>query len=460
AARGGNGMEVDVSKIPQRDEDMTPYEIMLSESQERMLIIPSKDKGDKVKEICEKWELDWAVIGHVTGDGILRVKNGDKIEAEIPARALTHMCPVYHPQSEKPEYLSKAWEFNWDQLPVPKDMSQVLLDILASPSIASKEWVYSQYDHMVGVNTVVPPGSDAGVLRIKGTNKALATCIDGNGKYCHLDPYTGGAITVAEASRNLVCSGALPLALTDCLNFGSPEKPQVYWQFEQAVQGMSEAARVLNTPVVSGNVSLYNEYENEPIYPTPVVGMVGLIEDLSHIRSQGFVEEGDRVILLGETRGELGASTYLEVVHGVETGRTPTLNLEKEKAVQELCLKGIKEGLIKSAHDCSDGGLAAALAECCISGGIGANMELPRCELGIPELLFSESQSRIIVTVNSADVDTLMDLAKTAEVPAAIIGSVGGGKLQLSIEDHENVLDIEVEKMEETWRGAIQCLMN
>ncbi|HBT20750.1 MAG TPA: phosphoribosylformylglycinamidine synthase subunit PurL [Peptococcaceae bacterium] len=460
ASRAGLGMEIDVNRVPLREKGMTPYEIMLSESQERMLVIPQKGKEKEVEKVFKKWDLEAVVIGYVTSDGILRVKNGSKVEAEIPARALTEMCPVYSPEKKEPSYLKEAESFDWRKLPIPEDMNKVLIDLLSSPSIASKEWVYRQYDHMVRINTAVRPGSDAAVLRIKGTNKAIAASMDGNGKYCYLDPRMGGSIAVAEAARNVVCAGARPIALTDCLNFGNPEKPEIYWQFEQVIKGMSEAAEALGTPVISGNVSFYNESERGAIYPTPIVGMVGLIEDISHIRSQGFKEEGDLIFLLGKTEPELGASMYLEVVHGLETGRVPVLDLKKEKAVQDLCLEAIRTNLIKSAHDCSEGGLAVALAESCISGNIGADINLVKENLELPELLFGETQSRIIVTVDKNKKEDMLSLAEKFGVPTSLIGEVGGRELKIKVSEFsDEIINLSIAKMEKAWRGAIECLM-
>ena len=460
AARGGNGMEIDISKVPLREEGMSPYEIMLSESQERMLVVPRKGQEKEVEAVFDKWGLEANVIGFVTADGTLRVRSGEETVAEIPAKALTDMCPIYFPEREKPKYMEELAGFDWRKLPEPEDMSAVLLDLLSSPSTASKEWVYSQYDHMVRTNTVVFPGSDAAVLRIKGTDKAIACSTDCNGRYCYLDPFTGGAIAVAESARNVVCSGAEPVALTDCLNFGTPEKPGVYWQFEQVVKGMSRAADVLKTPVVSGNVSFYNENEREAIFPTPVVGMVGVIDDLNHICTQGFKKEGDLVVLLGKTQPELGGGVYLEIVHGIEAGKTPQLDFDLEKSVQQTCLEAIRRGLVKSAHDCSEGGLAVALVECCISGQIGADIRLKAGDLSIPELLFSETQSRIITTVGEDALDALMAAAQKRDVPVQCIGRVTGDRLTLSLEDSERCLvDLSVAEAEDCWRGAIGCLM-
>ncbi|GAW92168.1 phosphoribosylformylglycinamidine synthase subunit PurL [Calderihabitans maritimus] len=461
ATRGNTGMEIDVSLVPRREEGMTPYEVMLSESQERMLVIPKKGSEEKVKEVFARWGLEAVVVGRVTDDGILRIKDGEEVVAEIPAKALTEQCPVYNPAQKVPAYLREVQEYDPGRLPEPEDYNRALLSLLRSPNIASKEWVYRQYDHMVRTNTVVPPGSDAAVIRIKGTSKGLALTTDCNGRYCYLDPYLGGAIAVAEAARNLVCSGARPLAVTDCLNFGNPEKPEIFWQFYQAVLGMSEACRVLETPVVSGNVSFYNETDGVAVYPTPVVGMVGLLEDIRFHCTQAFREEGDIILLLGETLPELGGSEYLEVMHGVEAGRPPQLDLNREKAVQHCCLEAIRRGLVKSAHDCSEGGLAVALAECCISGGTGAEIEI-ESSLKPHEVLFSESQSRIILTATEADVPAVKELAGQEGVPFAVLGRVSGDKLIISINRQgtaERLIDLPVREMEEAWREEIRCRM-
>lgn len=460
ATRANTGMEIDVALVPRREEGMSPYEIMLSESQERMLVVPKKGMEDKVREIFERWGLEAVVVGRVTADGILRVKEGDKVVAEVPATALTEQCPTYYPAKKEPAYLQEVWNFDLDSLPEPQDYNKTLLDLLSSPTIASKEWVYHQYDYMVGINTVVHPGSDAAVLRIKGTKKGLAVTTDCNGRYCYLDPYTGGAIAVAEAARNLVCSGARPLAVTDCLNFGNPEKPEIYWQFYRAVEGMSEACRCLKTPVIGGNVSFYNENRGRAVYPTPVVGMVGLLEDIDLRVTQGFKEAGHLIVLLGETKEEVGGSEYLAVVHGKKTGKPPQLNLELERSVQECCLEAAHMGIINSAHDCSEGGLAVALAESCISGKLGAEVYL-KTAIRIDALLFGESQSRIIVTVAPQNVHKLKDLAVKWNVPCQTLGLVGGEKLVIDINrTGQPIVDVEITTMEKVWRGAIPCLMD
>lgn len=453
AGRGGTGIEIDLSRVPAREEGMIPYELMLSESQERMLLVVKKGCEEGVEEIFKKWDLDVSIVGSVTDDGILRVMDDGEMVAEIPARALTEEAPIYTRPVKKPGYLSRTGEFSIDDIPEPKDYNEVLIKLLGSPNIGSKEWVYKQYDHMVRTNTVVLPGSDAAVIRLKGTNKAIALTVDCNSRYCYLDPYRGGMTAVAEASRNLVCSGAKPLAITDCLNFGNPEKPEIMWQFDQSVKGMSDACIRLNTPVVGGNVSFYNETQGEGVYPTPTVAMVGIIRDVNLNLTQWFKDDGDVVVLLGKSHGELGGSEYLAVIHNIEEGIPPVVELDMEVAVQNTCLEAIQKSIIKSAHDSSEGGIAIALAECCFSGlksGYGVNVNLNKDMRG-DCLLFGESQSRIIV---SLDEDRLEDLRKIAEEngsPLSVIGRVGGDRLIIN-----ELIDCQVKELEQEWRRAIE----
>ena len=462
ASRGDSGMDFDVALVPRREEGMTPYEVMLSESQERMLVVPKKGDEDKVREIFAKWGLNAVVVGKVTDDGLLRVRENGVVVAEIPAKALTDQAPLYHRPEALPEYLEEIQQYDWHGLPEPEDLGQVLQQLLTSANIASKEWVYQQYDHMVRTNSVILPGSDAAVIRVKGTKKGLAMTTDCNGRYCYLDPYTGGKIAVAEAARNVVCSGAEPLAITNCLNFGNPEKPEIMWQFHQAVQGMADACRFLATPVTGGNVSLYNETKGVAIYPTPVVGMVGLIEDLERRCTQDFKNAGDVIVLLGETKDELGGSEYLAVVHGQIAGRPPELDLEREQAVQQTCLQAARDGLLRSAHDCAEGGLAVALAESCIGGRLGARITLAT-ELPAHTALFSESQSRIIVSLPETALERLLSLAAARQVPVTVLGRVEGQELVINLQQTTGPavsLTLPVGEMEKTWRGAITCLMN
>jgi phosphoribosylformylglycinamidine synthase II len=463
AARGKSGMEIDVSLVPVREENMTPYEIMLSESQERMLVIAKKGYEKRVQEIFTKWGLNSQIIGKVTDNKMLRVKNKGKVVAEIPAAslALGGGAPVYVRERTKPKYLDEANKLNLSEIEIPKDFNLVLLKLLSSPNIASKRWVYEQYDTMVRTGTVVGPGSDACVIRLRKTDKAIAATTDCNGRYCYLNPRMGGRIAVAEAARNLVCSGAKPLAITNCLNFGNPYDPEVYWTFAECVAGMSESCRTFDTPVTGGNVSFYNEDPQRIVYPTPVVGMVGVIEDLKHVTTQWFKEEGDVIILLGETKEELGASEYLKVIHNLVKGNIPHLNLEEEKKIQDACLEMIHKGLIKSAHDCSEGGLAVALAECCVSSPnlVGVEIRL-KGDIRPDVLLFGESQSRIVITAKEKDWDALKKIVSQHKIPFSEIGKVGGEKLKISLGSAENVLiNLPMAKLQDLYDHSIERTM-
>jgi len=481
AARGKSGMEIDVSLVPQREENMTPYEIMLSESQERMLVIAKKGYEKKVQEIFTKWGLNSKIIGKVTDDKMLRVKNKGKVVAEIPADCLVlgGGAPVYVRERTKPKHLEETSKLNLSEIEIPEDLNLALLKLLASPNIASKRWVYEQYDTSVRTGTVVGPGSDACVIRFRKSNKAIAATTDCNGRYCYLNPRMGGRIAVAEAARNLVCSGAKPLAITNCLNFGNPYDPEVYWTFAECVAGMGEACRTFDTPVTGGNVSFYNEDPQRIVYPSPVVGMVGLIQDVKHTTTQWFKEEGDVILLLGATKEELGASEYLKVIHNLVKGDAPRLNLEEEKKIQDACLEMIQKGLIKSAHDCSEGGLAVALAECCVSSPnlFGADIRLVgnpalRSEpLGSktkggeekmrPDVLFfGESQSRIIITTSEKDLPAVKKIASHHKIPFSEIGRVGGEKLRISHPSGANpLIDLQVAELVDTYERSIERIM-
>ena len=457
AARGKSGIEIDVSLVPVREENMIPYEMMLSESQERMLVIAKKGSEKRVQEIFKKWGLHSVIIGKVTDDKMLRVKNKGEVVAEIPAAslALGGAAPVYTRERKRPDYLQEANKLDLSDLPVPDDLNQTLLQLLGSPNIASKRWVYEQYDTQVRTATVVGPGSDAAVLRIRKTNKAIATSTDCNGRYCYLNPRMGGRIAVAEAARNVVCSGAKPLAITNCLNFGDPYDQEVYWTFVECVTGMGEACRTFHTPVTGGNVSFYNEDPQRIVYPTPVVGMVGLVEDLEHITTMSFKQEGDVIVLLGENKEELGASEYLKVVHKLVKGNAPELDLDKEKKVQDACLAMIRAGIVKSAHDCSEGGLAVALAECCVASPshLGAKVRLDQ-SMTADALLFGESQSRIIITLRSEHLAEVETIAQRHQVPFSVIGEVGGQNLNI-----EGMIDLAVDKLADTYENAIERIM-
>ncbi|HKX33456.1 MAG TPA: AIR synthase related protein, partial [Blastocatellia bacterium] len=432
----------------------------------------------QVLEIFQRWDLDAVIIGRVTGEQNLRVVHQGELVAEIPNSALTDEAPRYDRPQGPPRLESEdaaprieaalaqlALELGADH--DSKLMTEVLLRLLASPNLASKEWVYRQYDHMVRTNTVVLPGSDAAVIRVKETRRLLALSLDGNGRYCHLNPREGARLAVAESARNVVCSGAKPLAITNCLNFASPERPEVMRAFSETIDGLAEACRALGTPVTGGNVSFYNETEGQGIYPTPVVGMVGLIEDAKRTTQQWFRDAGDVILLLGVSRPDLGATEMLSVLTGSVSGAVPQLDLPAELAVQEVCQDAIREALVRSAHDCSDGGLAVALAESCFSsyqrGSIGARIDLsqhlkesalPNDSKGRAALLFGESPSRIILSARLEHVDRIQELAREHGVPCATIGQVAGDQLVVSC-DGEKLIEVFIARLEGTWRQAL-----
>jgi phosphoribosylformylglycinamidine synthase subunit PurL len=463
ASRAGSGIKLDLASVPLREEGMDPYEIMLSESQERMIMVARPGQEEKILDICRKWDLDGCVIGRVTDDGLIRVEaNGNGI-ATIPIGALTREAPIYERRTAVPQYLDAIQSLDLDLIPEPKDYGSVLLELLSSPTISSKEWVFSQYDHMVQTNTILLPGSDAAVLRLKESRKALAIAVDGNSLYTTLNPYQGGAIAVCEAARNLACAGARPIALTNCLNFANPERPDVMWQFAVTIEGMTDACRYLEIPVVSGNVSFYNETESIGIYPTPVVGMVGLINDVENVTSSWFKDEGDLIVLLGETQEELGGSEYLRVVHAREGGVPPLLRLSSERAVQTCCLTGIEAGIIKSAHDCSEGGLVVAVAESCVSSPqgrtIGAKIKFKTRHIRTDALMFGESQSRVIVGIEANRMGELEQIAATWNVTIEVIGRVEGARLIIS-EAERIWVDLSVNDIKKAWKKSIPNLMS
>lgn len=448
ASRGDSGLDIELSEVPKREEGMNPFEIMLSESQERMIVVVKKGKEKEIKTIFDKWGLDSAVIGKVTNDGKFTIRDKGEIIADIPAKSLADGAPVCHRQGKRPNILDSVNQLDLSEISQPNDYNQALLQVLGSPNMISKEQIYENYDYMVRNNTVLLPGDDAAILRIKGTKKAIALTTDGNGRYCYLDPLIGGKIAVAEASRNLSCKGALPRAVTDCLNFGNPEKETIYWQLEESIKGISEACRVLQTPVISGNVSLYNESKGEAIYPTPIIGMVGIIEDYHHICSLAFKNHHDLIVLLGENKEELGGSEYLKVMHHLEKGIPPQIDLLKEQAVQNTCREAIKKGLVSSAHDCSEGGLAIALAESCIKGKKGAEIDIED-KIRNDALLFGESQSRIILSIDPKNLSSLQEIADKYQVPLLRLGSVQGEKLKIN-----RLINIKVGQLEKVWRGT------
>ncbi|MFF2019658.1 phosphoribosylformylglycinamidine synthase subunit PurL [Paenibacillus sp. NPDC058177] len=458
ASKAGNGLELYLDQVPQREEGMTPYEMMLSESQERMLFVVEPKDEAQAQEIFDRWGVICRKVGKVTDDGRLKLFHHGEVVGDMPVTALVDECPVYDKPSTVPAYYEENAAVDTLRYEEVTDLGGALRSILGSPTVASKAWVYNQYDYMVRTSTAVRPGSDAAVVTIQGTRKGLAMTTDCNGRYVYLDPEVGGRIAVSEAARNIVCSGAEPLAITDNLNFGSPEKPDIFWQMERAVDGMAEACRVLDTPVIGGNVSLYNENASGAIYPTPVVGMVGLIADTDHITTQAFKQEGDAILLLGTTKAELGGSEFQYAVHGVTEGRPPELDLAVERKLLDGVLGAIRGGLVTSAHDLSEGGLAAALAESCISGGIGANVNLSANGLRRDVALFSESQSRIILTAAPDRAEELKAAIAAAGVPVEVIGTVGGDRLRVNLDDVA-ALDEPVPALKSVWEDAIPCLM-
>ncbi|MGI9087312.1 MAG: phosphoribosylformylglycinamidine synthase subunit PurL [Chthoniobacterales bacterium] len=450
ASRGGTGVEIDLAKVPKRESGMTPYEILLSESQERMLIIARKGQEEVVRQIFEKWDVPCAEIGCVTDDGMMRVLNHGEVAAEIPASPLADEAPLYSREATAPS----APE-TFDLANSPKiDSQDALCKLLADPTIASKNWVYRQYDHMVRTGTVVRPGSDAAVFHLHEANKFLAATTDCNSLYCSLDPREGGRIAVAEAARNLTCSGATLLAVTDNLNFGNPHKPENFWQLRECVEGVAETCRAFGTPVIGGNVSLYNESPAGVVDPTPTVAMVGLIAEEAHITTQFFKRDGDVIILVGEFGDELGASRYLKVCHDRKAGPPPRLDIEREITVQNCVRTLIREGLVQSAHDCSEGGLAVALAECCFNpdGVRGAEIALaPKSEIEERALLFGEAQSRIIISVKPEKLAAAR--ARLTSLPFAELGRVGGADLRIKTLASEHRWAIA--ELHDLWFNAI-----
>ncbi len=426
SAKGKSGMDINLDIVPLREENMTAYEIMLSESQERMLVVVKKGKEKRVKEIFNKWDLNCEIIGYVTDEPLLKIKYHNVLKANIPPYDLVlgGGAPVYYRDAKEPEYLKEITKLDYNEIPEPECISEVFEKILSSPNIASKNWVYEQYDSMVRTNTVVGPGSDAAVIRIKGTQKAIAATTDCNGRYVYLNPKEGTKIAVAESARNVVCSGAIPLAITNCLNFGNPYKPEMYWTFKKAIEGMGEACRFFNTPVTGGNVSFYNESPDRAVYPTPVIGMVGLIENIDNVTTAEFKDSGDLIYLLGEDYEEIGGSEYLKIQHNIVKGKIPKIDLQTEKDLHNLILELIKRKIIKSAHDISEGGIMVALAECCIINKekpIGAKVHLPvktREDLSF----FSESQSRVIVSLSQENKDAFEQIASKSFTPYTFLG--------------------------------------
>jgi len=491
AARAGTGIEIELDKVPQRAPNMTSYEIMLSESQERMLIIVHKGREAEVKRIFDKWDLPWAEVGFVTDTGRMVVRHGGKTVADIPAKKIADESPVYQRESSEPEYLKAVRAFRLDGIADTKTPADDLKKLLAWPSIASKNWVYRQYDHQVRDGSVVLPGSDAAVIRIKNdsipvmtaelkskigdakvSEKLIAMTVDCNGVYVYLDPYEGAKAVVTEACRNLACSGAVPLGATDNLNMANPHKPELFWQMRESVRGLAEACKFFNAPVTGGNCSLYNQNPSGSIDPTPTVAVVGIVEKPEHVTTQWFKDEGDAIILLGEIVDAsdpilgLGGSAYLQVIHGKKTGSPPRCDLEIAKTLHTTLLGLIQSGLAKSAHDCSDGGLAVAIAESCISHLIaretprliGAEIDLSQFkDFRLDALLFGETQSRIVITCNLLDAVKVVERAKLMGVPAIQIGKVGGDKLTIKASVGE--FSAPLAELHDAWWNSIARAM-
>jgi phosphoribosylformylglycinamidine synthase II len=453
AANAGSGIDIDLDLVPQREQGMTPYEIMLSESQERMLIVAENEKVADVQAVFAKWDLDANVIGRVTDDGRLRVRFHGEEVVDIPVDAVIELCPVYRRPARTPEKVRPKIEAA--AVPVPDDMNAVFERLLASPTIADKEWVFRQYDHMVQTNTAMLPGADAAVLRMKDSKKALAMTLDGNSLYAYLDPRTGGKAAVAEACRNLACVGAYPIGVTNCLNFGNPEKPEIMWQFQEVVEGIAEACRTFEIPVTGGNVSFYNDTEGISIHPTPVLGVVGKIDDIRTAVSPGFKSEGDAVILLGENREEIGGTEYLRLIHSREDGRPPQIDLEVEKRLHALCLEAAARGWTRSAHDLSEGGLAVCAAECSFFSQekIGCRLEL-NDSIRSDTLLFGETQSRILVTAAPEHESAFLELAQEHEIKAVLLGRVSGDRILIRHLGNTRI-DVSVRHAFRLWKQSI-----
>ena len=455
AAKGGTGFELDVASVPRREEGMSAYEVMLSESQERMLLIVSPARLEQVRAVFDRWDTPCNVVGSVTPDGMARIFEGDVQVAAAPVSVLTEP-PLYAVDGEKPPFLAELQRYDLDSVPLPAEgPEQVLLRLLGAPNIASRAWVYRQYDHQVQTNTVLGPGqADAAFLRIKGTAGALALSTDGNGRICYLDPAIGGMLAVVEACRNLVCTGARPVALTDCLNFGDPERPVVAYQLKQCVDGIVRACLALGVPVVSGNVSLYNETRGEPIYPTPVLGALGLARDVERRCGSAFAHEGDVVLLLGADRvagdaASLAGSEYLELVHDLVAGQ-PALDLALEVRVQGCCLRLVQDGLLSSAHDCSEGGLAVTLAESAIQGSIGFRGAFESTGRWDAALL-GETPSRIVISVPIEEAERVEAVCREMDTPCARLGSVGGDRFSVP-----GLLDIPLTSLDDAWRNGLE----
>jgi phosphoribosylformylglycinamidine synthase II len=460
-SRGGVGVEIDVAKVPQRESGMTPYEIMLSESQERMLLIVHRGREAEVERVFAKWDLHAVHIGDVTEGDRLVIRHHGVVVADVPNRALTDEAPVYRRPFHEPEGRAELHRIPDEALASPPMApADAMLRLLGSATIASKRWIYEQYDHSVRTNTIVPAGLGSGVVRVKGTTRALAMSVDGNGRFVQLDPRQGARLAVAEAARNVACAGGVPIGATNCLNFGNPQRPEIMWQFAEAVAGIGDACRALDIPITGGNVSLYNETDGQPILPTPVIGVVGLIEDAANVRSRTFKAEGHQIVLLGANHGELGGSEYLKTVHGMVRGVPPALDLDGERALIALLAALSVNGLVASAHDCAEGGFAVALAECTFeTGGIGADVSVPVASAGsgfdrTVATLFGESATRAIVSVEPERLAGVLEMARAAGVPAEHVGRTGGSSIRIAVGGHVEI-DCVVSEAEARWSACL-----
>jgi phosphoribosylformylglycinamidine synthase len=460
AARGGTGVDIEITRVPVRETGMTPYEILLSETQERMLVVAKEGREEDVRAILGRWELDAETIGHVTDTGRYVIREEGVVVVDIPGEPLVDACPTYTRQGvEAPEMAAlRAWHpATLKPRPEERDPTWTLGKLLDAPTIASKRWVYQQYDSTVRTNTVVGPGSDAAVIRLRGTNRGIAATVDCNGRYVYLNPRRGGEIAVAEAARNLVCSGALPRAVTDNLNFGNPLKPEVYYQLSESLRGIGDACARFQTPITGGNVSLYNENPRGAIHPTPTIGMVGVVDDLAHVTTAAFKAEGDDVVLFGRNTGELGGSEYLKAVHGLVTGDAPAVDLAGEAALQRAVLDAIRAFLVRSAHDCAEGGLAVALAESALSAHpapLGLDVALDD-DLPPAALLFGEAQGRVVLSCDPAYTADVLEVARRHGVPAARIGAVGAPGGRFRVETRGGTVDADVRALREVYENAI-----
>lgn len=452
ASKAGMGIEMNLDAVPQRETGMTAYEMMLSESQERMLVVVKKGEEQPIVDLFAKYGLDAVSVGVVTDDKMFRLKHKGEIVAEVPADALAEDAPVYHKPSAVPAYYTEFQQIE-NVEPEVTDYKETLSALLQQATIASKEWVYEQYDHQVRTNTVVKPGSDAAIIRVRGTNKGLAMTTDCNSRYIYLDPETGGKIAVAEAARNIVCSGGRPLAITDCLNFGNPEKPEIFWQIEKSADGIAAACLALESPVIGGNVSLYNERSNEAIYPTPTIGMVGLVEDLQHATTQEVKHAGDFVYVIGETKTEFGGSELQKLMNGRIFGQAPSIDLEVEAARQKALLQAIQAGLVASAHDVAEGGLAVAIAETTFGTNLGVNVTL---EGSATTALFSESQSRFVVTVKPELAARFEEVVTDAKQIGVVTEEAN---IVINSSEQQPLIEGTVAEFQDAWKGAIPCLL-